>query len=80
MLFRSVRDMVQIAFDEAGLDWEKYVVIDQSLVRANESRPLVGNVARARQNLGWESEVKFEELIRLMVRADLDLLKQGNAH
>ena len=75
-ILHTVSDMVQIAFDEAGLNWEKHVVIDRSLVRANESRPLVGNPARARQNLGWEAEVKFEELIRMMVRADLDLLKQ----
>jgi GDPmannose 4,6-dehydratase len=71
----SVRDCVEIAFDEAGVaDWERYVELDESLLRPAEVDHLVGDYAKAKQVLGWEPSTSFEELIRLMTRADLERL------
>jgi GDPmannose 4,6-dehydratase len=71
----SVRECVEIAFDEAGLaDWERYVEIDPSLVRPAEVDHLIGNYAKAKRDLGWEPKTGFEALIRLMTRSDLALL------
>lgn len=72
----TVRRCVEVAFDEAGLsDWEKYVVIDPQFVRPAEVDLLIGDHAKAERDLGWKPETSFEELIRLMTRADLELLK-----
>jgi GDPmannose 4,6-dehydratase len=71
----SVRDCVRIAFDEAGIgDWEQYVRVDPAFMRPAEVDQLIGNPAKAKQQLGWEPRTSFEELIRLMTRADLALL------
>jgi GDPmannose 4,6-dehydratase len=71
----TVRDCVQIAFDEAGLDdWERYVRIDPSFLRPAEVDQLIGDPAKAKAQLGWEPTTTFEELIRLMTRSDLKLL------
>jgi len=73
----SVRECVQIAFDEAGLgDWERYVELDESLVRPAEVDHLIGDYGKAERVLGWKPETSFEELIRLMTRADLKLLSR----
>jgi GDPmannose 4,6-dehydratase len=73
----SVRECVEIAFDEAGLtDWEQYVETDQSLVRPAEVDHLIGDYAKAKRELGWEPQTSFEELIRLMTRSDLELLER----
>jgi GDPmannose 4,6-dehydratase len=72
----TVRECVQIAFDEAGLsDWEQYVKIDPAFLRPAEVDQLIGSPAKAKADLGWEPQTSFEELIRLMTRADLELLK-----
>jgi GDPmannose 4,6-dehydratase len=71
----SVRECCQIAFEEAGLgDFEPYVVIDPAFVRPAEVDHLIGDPAKAKRDLGWEPHTSFEELIRLMTRADLELL------
>jgi GDPmannose 4,6-dehydratase len=71
----TVRECVQIAFDEAGLgDWERYVRMDPQFLRPAEVDQLIGNPAKAKERLGWEPHTSFEELIRLMTRADLELL------
>jgi GDPmannose 4,6-dehydratase len=71
----SVRECCRIAFDEAGLgDFDQYVMIDPSFVRPAEVDHLIGNPAKAGRDLGWEPQTSFEELIRLMTRADLELL------
>src|SRR5437762_1484727 len=71
----SVRDCVQVAFDQAGVeDWERYVVIDPSFVRPAEVDHLIGDYGKAKRDLGWEPRTSFEQLIRLMVDADLKLL------
>ena len=72
----SVRECCQVAFDEAGLgDFERYVEIDPAFVRPAEVDHLIGTPAKAERDLGWKPQTSFEELIRLMTRADLELLK-----
>jgi GDPmannose 4,6-dehydratase len=71
----TVRECVQVAFDEAGLsDWERYVEIDPRFLRPAEVDLLIGDPTKAKEQLGWVPETSFEELIRLMTRADLELL------
>ena len=72
----TVRECVEIAFDEAGIpDWEQHVEIDPQFLRPAEVDQLIGSPAKAKEDLGWEPETSFEELIRLMTRADLGMLK-----
>ena len=72
----SVRECCQIAFEEAGLgDFERYVVIDPAFVRPAEVDHLIGDPGKAERDLGWKPRTSFEELIRLMTRSDLELLK-----
>jgi GDPmannose 4,6-dehydratase len=71
----SVRECCEVAFDEAGLDdWEQYVTIDPAFVRPAEVDHLIGDASKAERELGWKPKTSFEELIRLMTRADIDLL------
>jgi GDPmannose 4,6-dehydratase len=70
----SVREFCQAAFAAAGLDWEEHVVVDPAFYRPAEVDLLVGDPTRAKAALGWEPEVGFEELVRLMVEADLALV------
>ncbi len=70
----SVRDCVEIAFDQAGIDIAEHVTIDESLKRPAEVDHLVGDPSKAKRELGWEPRTSFEELIRLMVDADYRLL------
>jgi GDPmannose 4,6-dehydratase len=73
----TVRDCVQIALDEAGLtgDLEQYVRLDPQFLRPAEVDQLIGDPGKAKRDLGWEPQTSFEDLIRLMTRADLELLK-----
>ena len=72
----SVKECCEVAFDEAGLGgYEQYVTIDPSFVRPAEVDHLIGDPAKAARDLGWKPQTSFEELIRLMTRADLELLK-----
>jgi GDPmannose 4,6-dehydratase len=70
----TVQRCVEIAFDEAGLDWKPYVRIDDQFKRPAEVDLLVGDASKAERDLGWRPRTSFEELIRLMVRSDLALL------
>jgi GDPmannose 4,6-dehydratase len=73
----SVRDCVEVAFDQAGVDgWERYIEIDQQFVRPAEVDQLIGDYSKAERELGWTPKTSFEELIRLMVDADLKLLSR----
>src|SRR5947209_3859287 len=69
----SVRDCVEIAFDQAGLPVGDHVVIDESLKRPAEVDHLIGDASKAKRDLGWEPRTSFEQLIRLTVYADLAL-------
>jgi GDPmannose 4,6-dehydratase len=75
----SVRDCVEIAFDQAGIEIDDHLVIDESLKRPAEVDHLVGDASKAKRELGWEPRTTFEELIRLMVDADYRLLSGGGA-
>ena len=70
----SVRDCVEIAFDQAGIEVDDHVALDESLKRPAEVDHLIGDASKARRELGWEPRTSFEELIRMMVDADLELL------
>ena len=67
----SVRQLVECAFDHAGLDWQKYVQVDPAFLRPAEVDHLIGDASKARKVLGWEPQVAFEKLIGMMVEADL---------
>jgi GDPmannose 4,6-dehydratase len=71
---RSVKEFVSEAFDYAGLDWEKYVKIDPRYFRPTEPEVLIADASKARRELGWEPKVSFEELVRIMVDADMEAL------
>lgn len=68
----SVRDFAAAAFAEVGLDWQRYVKVDPRFYRPAEKVILTGNAARARERLGWSPRVRFEDLVRRMVIADLE--------
>ncbi|MFY9720739.1 MAG: GDP-mannose 4,6-dehydratase [Candidatus Cybelea sp.] len=71
----SVRDFVRVAFEAAGLgSFEPYVVIDPRFVRPAEVDMLIGDASKARRELGWEPGVGFEQLVAMMVEADIDRL------
>jgi GDPmannose 4,6-dehydratase len=73
----SVRDCLEIAFDQAGLKIDDHVVLDETLRRPAEVDHLIGDASKARRELGWEPRTGFEQLIRLMVDSDLRLLAEG---
>ena len=73
----SVRDCLEIAFDQAGVRVDQHVVVDDSLKRPAEVDHLVGDASKASRELGWEPSTAFEALIRLMVDADYQLLTGG---
>ena len=67
----SVRELVEIAFDRAGLDWKKHVVLDPRFIRPAEVDLLIADPRKAKAELGWKPEVSFEQLVTMMVDADL---------
>jgi GDPmannose 4,6-dehydratase len=72
----SGEELVAAAFEEVGLDWREHVRFDQSFSRgATDAPALVGDPTKARERLGWEPKVRFRDLVRLMVQADLELLE-----
>jgi GDPmannose 4,6-dehydratase len=71
----SVREFCEVAFGHVDLDWEQHVVIDEAFYRPAEVDLLVGDATKAREVLGWEPEVAFEDLVMMMVDADMDLLQ-----
>jgi GDPmannose 4,6-dehydratase len=70
-----VRDFCKLAFDTVGLNWEDHVVQDPRFYRPAEVDLLVGDPSRAKRVLGWFPETSFEELVEMMVRADLERLR-----
>jgi GDPmannose 4,6-dehydratase len=74
---KSVKELVEAAFAAVDLDWERYVVTDQSLHRPAEVDLLCADPKKARVQLGWEPTVSFEELVAMMVESDLQLLANG---
>jgi GDPmannose 4,6-dehydratase len=69
----SIRDLLDIAFEEVGIgDWEPYVRIDERFIRPAEVDMLIGDASKAHRQLGWSPKVTFSELVRMMVRHDVD--------
>jgi GDPmannose 4,6-dehydratase len=68
----SVRELCEVAFERAGLDWQDHVEVDEQLLRPAEVDLLVGDARKARATLGWKTEVGFAELVSMMVDADID--------
>jgi GDPmannose 4,6-dehydratase len=73
----SVRTLVDVAFGRVGLDPEEYIVQDERFMRPAEVDHLIGDSSKAERELGWRPSTSFEELVRLMVDADLALLSSG---
>ena len=72
----SVRELVELAFACVDLDWEKYVEVDEKMMRPAEVYTLCGDASKARAQLGWEPTVTFAELVRMMVDADLERVQR----
>ena len=75
----SIREFLDVAFEHAGLDWKKYVEIDPRYYRPAEVELLIGDYSKAKRQLGWEPKTKFRELAKLMVDADIELLRKYRA-
>src|SRR5262245_12464336 len=71
----SIREFLDVAFGYVGLQWDKYVAIDERYFRPAEVDLLIGDPTKAKQRLGWEPKTKFVDLVKLMVDADVKLLK-----
>ncbi len=74
----SVRNFLDRAFQRVGIDWQDYVVFDPLYLRPSEVDVLIGDASKAKKKLGWEPKTDFDELVKIMVDADLD--KYGQAH
>jgi len=72
----SVREFLEVAFGHVGLDWKKHVEIDPRYYRPAEVELLIGDPSKAIKKLGWQPKTKFEELTKLMVDADVELLRK----
>jgi GDPmannose 4,6-dehydratase len=72
----SIREFLDVSFGHAGLDWKKHVEIDPRYFRPAEVDLLIGDYSKAKQKLGWEPKTKFVDLAKLMVDADIDLLRR----
>ena len=73
----TVREFVELAFGQVGLDWQKHVEVDPAYFRPAEVDILLGDAGKARRQLGWEPSTSFAELVRIMVEADLELERAG---
>lgn len=67
----SVKEFVKLAFNYADLDWKKHVVVDEKLYRPADVHALRGDYSKGKRKLGWEPTVRFDELVKMMVEADL---------
>ena len=73
----SVKDLVEIAFDCVGLNWQDHVVIDKTFLRPADVGLLLGDAGKARKKLGWEPKTDFRSLIELMVTSDVECLSRA---
>ena len=71
----SIRQLCKMAFSFVGLDWKKYVKVDQRFIRPTETGPLVADYSKARKELGWEPKTNFKELVSMLVDANLARLR-----
>src|SRR5437870_10024091 len=75
----SVRELIEIAFAHAGLEWQKHVRVDPALLRPAEVEHLLGDASKARVQLGWTAKVTFRQVVEMMVDADLERLAASSA-
>jgi len=75
----SVKELLEIAFARAGLDWKRYLDVDPTLIRSVADEPLCGDSSKARKILGWKPETSFKQLVEMMVDSDLYLLSKSVA-
>jgi GDPmannose 4,6-dehydratase len=68
----SIREFVQLSFEAVGLDWEKYVVIDEKFFRPVDVTNLCGDYSKLKNQVGWEPDTNFKQLVGMMVAADMD--------
>ena len=73
----SVRELIEVAFGHAGLDWKKHVTLDQRFLRPAEVDLLIGSPEKAKTKLGWTPTVDFAGLVKMMVDADLGRLARS---
>ena len=71
---RTIREFCEVAFNRAGLDWEKFVIVDERFFRPAEVNILLGDPAKACEKLGWQAETSFEEMVQQMVDRDLEMV------
>jgi GDPmannose 4,6-dehydratase len=71
-----VRDLVELAFAAAGLDWQRHIEVDRRYFRPTEVDALCGDPAKARDVLGWKPRVSFPELVKMMVEHDIELARR----
>lgn len=72
----SVRELAELAFATVDLDWQKFVVVNERLVRPAEAKVLYGDASKAKKRIGWKPSISFDEMIKKMVEADLDQLER----
>lgn len=75
----SVKEFVETAFNYVGLNWQNYVVRDERFYRPAEVYELCGDYSKAKKRLGWETRVKFADLVEMMVHEDLRMLQEGKS-
>ena len=72
----SVREFLEVGFNEVGLNYEDYVITSEKYYRPNEVNYLLGDYTKAKTELGWSPETSFEDLVKLMVESDLKLAER----
>jgi GDPmannose 4,6-dehydratase len=72
----SVQELVEVAFSYLDLDYKDFVVTDERFIRPAEVELLIGDSSKAKEKLGWKPKVSFENLVKMMVDADMKLLKK----
>ena len=73
----TVKELVQLSFERAGLDWEKYIVIDPAFIRPAEVDLLIGDPKKAKDKLGWTPTTSFQNLVNMMVDSDMERLSKA---
>ena len=74
----SIRELCELAFSQAGLNWEDHVRIDERFLRPAEVDLLIGDASKAKRVLGWEKATTFDGLIREMVNSDIIYFESGD--
>lgn len=75
----TVKDLLKVAFDAVGLNYQKYIKVKEEFIRPDESIPLVGNPELIYKDLGWKAKMPFKDMIEEMVKNDIELLKRREA-